>query len=95
MVQRIDLAGMAWYSGAEQGVRRKWHWLHLTLSRHVEGVCSEIQIFNILKNRYEILKNPKQHEGAKIPGNQGPIFDKTSRQMPESRGARHGKNLVS
>lgn len=38
VVQRVDLTGVAWDTGSDQGIGRKGHRLHLTISADVEGV---------------------------------------------------------
>lgn len=38
VAQRVDLAGVAWNTRADQCVRREGHGLHLTVCTHVEGV---------------------------------------------------------
>ncbi|TRZ02863.1 hypothetical protein DNTS_026729 [Danionella cerebrum] len=31
MTERVDLTGMTWDSRTKESIRRKWHWLHLTV----------------------------------------------------------------
>lgn len=38
VAQRVDLTGVAWNTGTDQGVRREGHRLHLTISADMEGV---------------------------------------------------------
>lgn len=41
VAQRVDLAGVAWNTGADQGVGREGHGLHLTICTDVEGVSPD------------------------------------------------------
>lgn len=41
VAQCVDLTGMTWNTGANQGIRWEGNRLHLAIGTDVEGVCSE------------------------------------------------------